>query len=278
MPLPVKLSVLWLLLVVLGAIYAKLDEVALNDALPLQGPRTFDTSARALSGPSPSHILGTDSLRRDTFARLLHGGWVSLVVALTAATFGVVLGGLIGAFVGYVRGWSESIIMAAIDVVLAFPPLILLLALVSIYETRSLLVISLAIGLLSIPAYTRVARANSLAISNRDFVRAARAIGTRPATILLREVVPNVLPTLLAFSLITAASIIVIEGALSFLGLSVSPPTASWGNMISQGRADIKQTSLPVVWPSLALTCTTLALNQVGDWFQRRAAFRSSSL
>ena len=278
MPLAVKLSTLWLLFIVLGAIYAKIDESLLGGALPLQGSRTIDPDTRALTGPSLDHILGTDTLRRDTFARVVHGGWVSLIVAVTAATFGVVVGGLIGTFVGYVRGWSESVIMSAIDVILAFPPLILLLALVSIYETRSLLVISLVIGLLSIPAYTRVARANALAVSNREFVRAAQAIGTRPRTILFREVVPNVLPTLLAFALVAAASIIVIEGALSFLGLSVALPTPSWGNMINEGRGNIKQTILPVLWPSLALTLTVLALNQVGDWFQRRAAFRSSSL
>ena len=190
----------------------------------------------------------------------------------------MVFGGLLGSFVGYVRGRTESVLMSAIDVILAFPPLILLLALVSIWEARNLFVISLVVGLLSIPAYTRVARANTLAVANREFVHAAQAIGTKSSTILFREVIPNVLPTLLAYALVAAANIIVIEGTLSFLGLSVQLPTPSWGNMINEGRGNIKVTILPVLWPSLALTFTVLALNQVGDWLQRRAAFRGSAL
>ena len=129
--------------------------------------------------------------------------------------------------------------MASVDVILAFPALVLLLALVSIFEVRNLL-ISAVIGVLSIPAYTRVARANSLAVSSREFVTAARAIGTKPRRILFREVIPNVLPTLLAYTMVAAAFVVVVEGSLSFLGLSVQLPTPTWGNMINQARRDIK--------------------------------------
>ena len=162
--------------------------------------------------------------------------------------------------------------MSLIDVILAFPALILLLALVSIFEVRSLTLISLVIGVLSIPAYTRVSRANSLAISNREFVTAARAIGTSPSKILFREVIPNVLPTLLSYAMVAAAFVIVVEGSLSFLGLSVQLPQSTWGNMINQARRDIRVDIWQVVWPSLALTLTVLSLNQVGDWFQQRSA------
>jgi peptide/nickel transport system permease protein len=168
--------------------------------------------------------------------------------------------------------------MAIMDVILAFPALVLLLAMVSIFEVRDLMVISLVIGVLSIPSYTRVARANSLAVSNREFVTAARAIGTRPLRILFREIIPNVIPTLLAYAMVAAAFVIVVEGSLSFLGLSVQPPTSSWGNMINEGRKDIKQSIHPVLWPSLALTITVLALNQVGDWYRSRSAVRSAAL
>jgi peptide/nickel transport system permease protein len=208
----------------------------------------------------------------------MHGAWVSLVVASVAAFFGVVIGGLLGSLVGYVRGRTETVVMSAIDVILAFPALILLLALVSVFQVRDLFVISMVIGLLSIPAYTRVSRANSLAISNREFVTAARAIGTKPRAILFREIIPNVAPTILAYAMVASAYVVVVEGSLSFLGLSVQLPTATWGNMINQGRRDIKVDVYQVLWPSLVLTMTVLSLNQVGDFFQKRGAVRASSL
>lgn len=280
MPIVVKASTLWLVFIVGGAIYAKIDSL-LGQSLPLQDPsyqgNLFGT-AEALESPSLDHILGTDKLGRDIFARIIHGGWVSLIVALAAVSAGIIVGGLLGSYAGYVEGRRGSVIMAIIDVVLAFPALILLLAVVSIWEARSLGVISFVIALLSIPPYTRVARAASLAISKREFVTAAKAIGTPSRTILFREVIPNVLPTLMAYALVGAAAIIVIEGSLSFLGLSVPPPEPSWGNMINEARADIRVTIMPAVWPALALTLTVLALNQVGDWMQRRAAFRTSAL
>lgn len=288
-PWQAKASMLWLAVTVFGAIYAKID-VALSDpsiadpdqGLPiLQDPfyqgSLWGTATR-LEGPSLEHWLGTDVLARDAFSRLIHGGWVSLIVALTAVTFGIVFGALIGGFAGYVKGRTESVLMAGIDIILAFPPLILLLALVSIYQQRSLFVISLLIGILSIPAYTRIARANALAISNREFVQAAQAIGTKRMTILFREIIPNLLPALLAYALVQAAAVIVVEGTLSFLGLSVQLPEPTWGNMINEGRSEVRQSILPVLWPSLALTFTVLALNQIGDWLQSRAAVRSSAL
>ena len=288
MPLLVKISAVWLILVVGGAIYAKLDVAVFDGALPLQDPnlQTNNFNAEtgefgdgeALESPSAAHWLGTDAIARDTFARLVHGGWVSLIVATVAASFGIIVGGFLGALVGFVRGRTESIVMAGIDVILAFPALILLLALVSIFEVRSLTLISLVIGVLSIPSYTRVSRAVSLAISNREFVLAARAIGTKPQTILFREVIPNVFPTLLSYAMVAAAFVVVVEGSLSFLGLSVQLPQATWGNMINQARRDIKLNTAQVFWPSLVLSLTVLALNQVGDYFQRRGAVRDAAL
>ena len=203
---------------------------------------------------------------------------MSLIVVAVSVSFGVVFGGLLGSLVGFVRGRTENVIMSLVDVLLAFPALILLLALVSIFEVRDLFVISLVIGVLSIPLYTRVARANALAIANREFVTAARAIGTKPTRIMFREIVPNVAPTIFAYAMVAAAAVIVVEGSLSFLGLSVQLPTSTWGNMINQARRDIKVDVWQVVWPSLFLTVTVLSLNQVGDFFQRRSAVRGSSL
>lgn len=288
MPILVKLSTIWLLLVLFCAIYSQLDKRFFNGSLPLADPNlqlngfnpatgTFGT-ATPLQPPSWAHPLGTDALARDTFARAVYGSYVSVVVAIVSVTCGVVVGGLLGAMVGFIRGKTETITMAGIDVLLAFPALVLLLSLISIFQVRDLFVISFVIGLLSIPAYTRVSRANSLAISNREFVTAAQAIGTKRWKILWREIVPNVLPTLLAYAMVAAAAVIVVEGTLSFLGLSVQLPTATWGNMINQARRDIKVNVGQVMYPALLLTFTVLALNQVGDFFQRRNAHRASSL
>jgi len=150
--------------------------------------------------------------------------------------------------------------------------------LISIFEVRSLFVISVVIGVLSIPAYLRVSRANSLAISNREFVMAAQAIGTKKRSILFREIIPNVMPTLVAYAMIAAAGVIVVEGSLSFLGLSVQLPTSTWGNMIAQARGDIRINFGQILYPALVLIFTVLSLNQVGDFFQRRSAHRGSSL
>ncbi len=288
MPILVKFCTLWLLAVLFGAIYAQLDLRVFNGALPLSdpdlplsgfNPATGEFGTReALEGPSWQHPLGTDALARDTFSRVVHGSYVSVIVAAVSVACGVIVGGLLGSLVGFVRGKTETVLMATIDVILAFPALVLLLALISIFEVRSLFVISFIIGLLSIPAYTRVSRANSLAISNREFVTAARAIGTKKWRILWREIIPNVLPTLIAYAMVAAAAVIVVEGTLSFLGLSVQLPTATWGNMINQARRDIKQDFWQVLYPALVLTMTVLALNQVGDFFQRRGSHRASSL
>jgi len=288
MPFMVKLCTIWLILVFGAAIYAKVDTNLLNDALPLQNPNlqtnNFDPAiggfgdGNPLEPPSAEHWLGTDTIARDTFARIVHGGWVSLIVALVSATFGVVVGGFLGSLVGFVRGTTETIVMSFIDVILAFPALILLLALVSVFRVRDLAIISLVIGFLSIPAYTRVARANSLAVSNREFVLAARAIGTKPTKILFNEIIPNVLPTVISYAMVAAAFVIVVEGSLSFLGLSVQLPTSSWGNMINQARSDIKLNVLQVLAPSVAMVTTVLSLNQVGDWLVKRTSHRASTL
>jgi len=288
MPILVKLGTIWLVLIFLGAIYAQLDVKVFNGSLPLADPNlqlngfnpaTGEFGTRQpLESASWAHPLGTDALARDSFSRAVHGSYVSVIVAVVSVTCGVIIGGLLGSLVGFVRGKTETVLMAMIDVLLAFPALVLLLALISIFEVRDLFVISFVIGVLSIPAYMRVSRANSLAISNREFIMAAQAIGTKKRTILWREIIPNVMPTLIAYAMVAAAAVIVVEGALSFLGLSVQLPTPTWGNMINQARRDIKVNFGQVLYPALFLTFTVLALNQVGDFFQRRSSHRAASI
>lgn len=271
MPWTARIAVLWLLFIVLSAVFA--------DVLPLQDPNVGITAGNRPNGsPSAEHLLGTDNNSRDLFARLIYGARVSLTVSGTAVAFGLIFGGFFGALVGYVRGRTETIVMAAIDVILAFPGLVLLLGLIAFLQSASLFAISVVIGFLSIPPYTRVSRANTLSIARREFVTAAQAIGTRRTTILFREIIPNVLPSLIAYALVASAAIIVLEGSLAFLGLSVQPPTATWGAMINEGRQNMKQNLLPVVFPSLAMLFTVLSLNTIGDWLRKRNAYRSAAL
>ena len=274
MPLFTRLCVGWLTAIVFGAIFA--DFIPGLDDLNYQG---FLFGDGATNDPSSwNHPLGTDNNSRDILARIVYGARVSLVVSMTAVIMGTVFGGFLGALVGFVRGKTDAMIMATVDVILAFPGLVLLLTVVTLLGRRDLMVIATVVGFLSIPPYTRVARATALAVSRREFVMAARAIGTKKRTILFREILPNCLPTLMAFALVNAAVIILLEGALAFLGLSVAPPTASWGNMINAARVDLTINVWPAIWPSLALVFTVYSLNNVGDHIRRSKAVRSAAL
>ena len=264
----------WLIVIVLGAIFADLIP-GLKDP-NYQGFLFGDGATN--ERPSWNHLMGTDNNSRDILARIVYGARVSLVVSMTAVVMGSVFGGFFGVLVGFVRGKTDATIMAAVDVILAFPGLVLLLTVVTLLGRRDLMVIAAVVGFLSIPPYTRVARATALAVSRREFVMAARAIGTRKRTILFREIIPNCLPTLMAFALVNAAVIILLEGALAFLGLSVEPPTASWGNMVNAARVDLTINVWPAIWPSLALVFTVYSLNNVGDHLRRSKAVRSAAL
>jgi len=269
-----RLCAAWLVALVGGAIFA--------DLIPgLQDPNyqgfLFGT-AETNAPPSWDHLLGTDNNSRDILARIVYGGRVSLVVAVTAVVSGCVFGGFLGSLVGFVRGKTDAAVMGATDVILAFPALVLLLTVVTLLGRRDLLVIAVIIGVLVIPAYTRVARASGLGVSQREYVMAAGAIGTKRRTILFREVLPNVVPTLAAYAMVNAATIILAEGALAFLGLSVQPPTASWGNMVNAARTDLAINAWPALWPSLALVFTVYSLNVVGDHIRRSQAVRSAAI
>src|SRR3984957_9150351 len=215
----------WIVLIGLAAILA--------GVLPLASPTDMDVLARR-APPSAQHLLGTDQFGRDELARLIYGARISLTVGLLAPVIGVTVGGCLGMLAGYFRGRFETLTVGGVDVLLAFPPLVFVLA-VTAYLGQSVLNITLVIGVLGIPAFTRVARAVTLSLSEREFVVAARALGATHARILLRELLPNVALPLVAFFLLGVAVTIVVEGALSFLGLGVPPPISSWGSMIGGG-------------------------------------------
>src|SRR5579859_2407085 len=233
------------------------------DLLPLPSPTDMDMLERRAS-ISALHWLGTDGLGRDELARLVYGARISLVVVLCAPVIGVTFGGALGLLAGYFRGRFESFVVGSMDVLLAFPPLILALA-VTAYLGQSIFNLTCILGVLGIPAFMRVARAATLTLARREFVIAARALGASHARILLRELLPNVMLPLLAFFLLGVAVIIVAEGALSFLGLGVPPPIASWGSMIGEGRESLDVAPQLAFLPAIAMFLTVLSFNLVGD-------------
>lgn len=262
------LAVAWLVVVVICAAFA--------EQLPVADPLTPAVQDK-LSTPSADYPLGTDGLGRDTLARLVHGARVSVVVSLSAVGVGMFVGGTLGMIAGYVRGWFETLLMAVVNVILAFPGLVLLLVLLA-YVGQSLGVISVVIGVLSIPIYTRVARANTLAIAQREFVLSAHTMGAGRVRILFREIAPNVIMPVLAFGLVAMGIVIVLEGALAFLGLSVEAPTPTWGGMIAEGKRHLSTHPHVALIPSATMLLTVLSLNFVGDVFRRSYDVREANL
>jgi peptide/nickel transport system permease protein len=235
----------------------------LAPVLPLPSPTDMDMLARR-GAFTALHWLGTDGLGRDELARLAFGARISLVVGLCAPVIGVTIGGALGMLAGYFRGRFEAIAVGSMDVLLAFPPLIFALAVIA-FLGQSVFNLTCILGVLSIPAFMRVARAATLTLARREFVIAAQALGASHARILLRELLPNVALPLLAFFLLGVAVIILVEGALSFLGLGVPPPTASWGSMIGEGRESLDIAPRLAFIPAIVMFLTVLSFNLIGD-------------
>lgn len=235
----------------------------LAPVLPIQDYRTPSSCVRC--PPSADHWFGTDTLGRDIFSRVVWGGRVSLAVGFAAVAFGVAIGGTLGVIAGYFKGRLEAIIMWAMDVLLAFPALLLALVIVTFRANRDVGNVILAIGIVAIPPIARLVRAATLVHSEREYVTAARALGASNFRIIWREVVPNVALPVLSFSIIGVAVAIVAEGGLSFLGLSVPPPTPTWGGMINDGRAVLGREPFISLIPCAVMFLTVLALNLAGD-------------
>lgn len=235
----------------------------LASVLPIADPTAMDMLERRAPF-SAAHWLGTDGLGRDELSRLIYGARISLVVGLCAPLIGLTVGGALGMLSGYFGGRFGSIVSGSMDVLLAFPPLILVLAVIA-YVGQSILNLTLILGVLGIPAFMRVARAATLTLSRREFVIAAQALGASHARILLRELLPNVILPLFAFFLLGVAVIIVVEGSLSFLGLGVPPPISSWGSMIGEGRESLDVAPRLAFMPAIAMFLTVLSFNLVGD-------------
>jgi peptide/nickel transport system permease protein len=245
----------WIAVVVVAAMLANF--------LPIPSPTEMDMLARR-TPPDAQHWLGTDGFGRDMLSRMIFGARTSLAVGFLAPMIGLGFGAALGMLAGYFRGKFEALAMGGMDVLLAFPPLVLVLA-ITAYLGQSVLNLAVTIGFLSIPPFARVARAATLTLAEREFVTAARALGATHARILLRELLPNVLVPLLAFFLLAVAVTIVVEGALSLLGLGVPPPQPSWGSMIGEGRESLDIAPWLAFLPAGVMFLTVLSFNLVGD-------------
>ena len=251
----------FIVLVVVMAVTASL--------LPLPNPDLGNYNSVQNGGPSWGHLLGTDDLYRDILSRLIYGARVSLIVGFGGAALGLLLGGVPAMFSAYRRGRVDTALNTGYYILLAFPAIVAVIAIVSFWG-HSLWKITIVIGVFGAPLIFRVVRASTLSYATRDFVLAAKALGATDSRVLVRELLPNIMPTIVSFSLIAVASIIVLEGSLAFLGLSVQPPTPSWGNMLNEGSSLLtgaKGQTNPwlVIFPASAMFLLLFCLNVVAD-------------
>ncbi len=239
--------------------------------LPIPKPVGGDILSANRPPFSPGHPLGTNPVGNDILSQLLYGGRVSFEVGLGTNLIGLVVGGLLGTTAAYRGGLVDAVIMRVLDVLIAFPSLVLALAIAEGLGPGELNVIW-ALSFFTVPAFARIARAATLRLREQTFILAARLAGTRGWRMLLRHIAPNVLPQLVTFGLLGVGVAIILEGALSFLGLGVQPPNPSWGNMIALGQQTLSVQPHLVLLPSICVFVTVLALNLIGDALRVRWA------
>jgi peptide/nickel transport system permease protein len=255
----------------------------------LQDPEAMDLGA-LFAPPSAEHWLGTDELGRDVLARLAHGGRVSLAVAAATAVLAALFGTALGLLAGYHGGRLDSALMRLTDGVMALPLLPLLIVLAAVDPAKvgvppdmlgsegfAILRIVIIIGAVGWTTVARLVRAQTLSVKARDYVRAATAIGASPRRIMRRHILPNVASPIVVATTLSVGHIVLIESALSFLGLGIRPPLASWGNMLTGAMNVVWSAPEQALWPGLAIFLTVLACNLVGDGLQRALDPRGDS-
>ena len=217
-----------------------------------------------LAPPSAVHIMGTDQYSRDVFSRILYGARISLIIVLLAVGISVALGTILGAVAGYLGGIPDAVIMRLLDMFMAFPSIVLLLAIVALFEPSAFLVIA-ALALTQWPYTTRIVRGEILALKEREFAEAARALAFSRGRVLFRHLLPNAMPSVVVVASLGIGNTIVLEAGLSFLGLGVPSDIPSWGTMVDQGRAYLLDAWWVVTFPGLAIALAVLAFNLLGD-------------
>ena len=217
-----------------------------------------------LKPPSAEHWLGTDFFGRDVLSRILYGAQISLVIGLVAITSAMIIGTAIGLVAGYYGGFIDIIAMQTMDVLLAFPSLILGLIVVAMLGP-SVTNLIIAISLTAIPPFARIARAPTIAVKEREFIEAGRALGYSDLRLMLGHILPNTLPEVLVMGSLWLATAIRVEASLAFIGLGVSPPTATWGGMIREGFENILDSFYLALFPSIAILILVFSLNLLGD-------------
>lgn len=216
------------------------------------------------ASPNATNLLGTDYFGRDTLSRLMHGARYSLTIALLSTVLAVVIGSLIGMIAGNSGGRIDIVLMQAMDVLLAFPSLILGLALVAMLGATMTNII-IAIAVTAVPAFARIARASVIAIRDREFIQAANSLGLSRRWVLFRHILPNILPEILVMASLWMANAVRTEASLAFIGLGIAPPAPTWGSMVRDGFDNILTTMHVALWPSVAILILVLAFNLIGD-------------
>jgi len=253
----------------LGAVLLALFVAAaiLAPFLPVPAPTRPDLMARLAPPAWGAHPLGTDQLGRDILSRILYGSQVTLLVAAAAVLLGGVVGVGLGILAGYAGGWTDRILMRVVDMQLAVPLMLLALLVVATLGP-SLQNIVLVLALTCWVRYARIVRGQVLALRDREFMLAVRAAGAGPVRAMLRHILPNVLTPVLVVGTLELARVILLEAALSFLGLGVQPPFPSWGRMLAEGRNYMASAWWIAAFPGLAIMLTVLAVNLLGDWLR----------
>jgi peptide/nickel transport system permease protein len=253
-----RLALVGLVLVVLLALSASLA--------PWLAP--YDPTRQSLiekrARPGTKYLLGADEFGRDILSRVIYGARVALLVGVLSSAIAILGGLLLGVVAGFAGGWLDAVMMRGLEILLAFPYLLLALAIVAALGTGTLNT-TIAVGIWGVPAVTRIVRGSVLALRETEYVGAARALGAPPPALLRRHILPNIIPGLIVYGTLFMANAILLEAALSFLGLGVQPPTASWGLMVSTGRDVLLVAPHVATVPGLAIMVAVLAFNLVGD-------------